>query len=315
MTMHQRYTDALQASLGFAVKQTSYIEAGVYRQKYPDLDYASLIPVDTSGGEWIKSVTYYSMDQAGAAKWLNGNGKDIPVVGTAMAQHETAVFSAGIGYSFGLEEVNQARMLGVALDSERASVARRAYEEIVYNVALDGDTAKGFEGLYDYNGVPQASVAADGAGSSTLWADKTGDQIIRDVNALLIGLYSATRTTEMADTLVLPVERLQEIASARLGDTSMTVLEFIEKANVYKAQTGRDLKIIGKRGLLTKGNGGTARMIAYRRAPDVLKMHIPMVHRFFPIQVEGFQFTVPGLFRLGGLDVRLPKAMSYGDGI
>ncbi len=315
MTMHKQFNDAVQASLSFAQKQTSHIEAGVYAHRYPELDYASLVPVDTGAGEWSKSVTYYSMDGAGAAKWLNGNGKDIPVVGTNMEQHETAIYSAGIGYSYGLEEVNQARMLNIQLDGEKARIARRSYEQMVYSIAFEGDAAKSFEGLYDYTGVPAASVAADGAGSATAWSSKTPDQIIRDVNAILIGLHTATATTELADTLILPVERLQMISSTRLTGTSITILEFIQKANIYTAQTGRPLTIIGKRGLLTKGAGSTARMIGYRRAPDVLKLHIPMVHRFFPIQIEGFQFTIPGMFRLGGLDIRLPKAVTYGDGI
>lgn len=315
----QQFNDAMQASLGFAVKQTSHIEAGLYKTKYPELNYAELIPVDTSAGEFVKSVTYFSMDGAGQAKWLNGNGKDIPVVGASLEQFETAVHSAGIGYGYGFEEVNQARLLGVALDSEKAGLARRSYEQMVYNVSLNGDTSKGFEGLYNYTGVPQVAVAADGnengATNDTEWANKTPDQIIRDVNNLLTGIVTATKETELANTLVLPTERFNYIASTRLTDTNMTILEFILRANVYTAQTGQQLMIRAKRGLLTAGAGGTARMIAYRRAPDVLKLHIPMVHRFFPIQVEGLQFTVPGMFRLGGLDIRLPKAVSYGDGI
>lgn len=314
----KQFNDAMQASLGFAQKQTSHIEAGVYRFKYPELDYASLVPVDTSAGEFVKSVTYYSMDGAGAAKWLNGNGKDVPVVGSQMEQHETAVHTAGIGYSYGYEEVNQARLLGIALDGEKARIARRAYEEMVYDVALNGDADKNFEGLYDYSGVPAASVTADGTGNGgtdTDWAFKNPDQIIRDVNSLLTGIVTATKETELADTLILPTERFNYIASTRLTDTNMTILEFIQKANVYTAQTGQQLTIRGKRGLLTKGAGTTARMIAYRRAPDVLKLHIPMPHRFFPVQLDGFQFTIPGMFRLGGLDVRLTKAISYGDGI
>ncbi|MBL4768270.1 MAG: DUF2184 domain-containing protein [Rhodobacteraceae bacterium] len=315
MTFHTNFNDAVQASLGFAQKQTSHIEAGVYALRYPELDYASLVPVDTSAGEWSKSVTYYSMDGTGAAKWLNGNGKDIPVVGTGMAQHETAVYSAGIGYDYGLEEVNQARMLNVNLSGEKAAMARRAYEQMVYNIAFEGDAVKNFEGLFDYTGVPAASVTADGTGSSTAWSTKTPDQILRDLNNMLIGLSTATNQTELADTLILPIERLQQIASLRLTDTGDDVLKYFKRSNVYTAQTGQELTIIGKRGLLAKGAGATARMVGYRRAPDVLKLHIPMVHRFFPIQVEGFQFTIPGMFRLGGLDIRLPKAVTYGDGI
>lgn len=314
-----QFNDAMQASLGYAEKQTSHIEAGVYQTRYPELDYASLIPVDTSAGEFVKSVTYYSMDGAGAARWLNGNAKDVPTVGLETEQHETAVHTAGIGYSYGYEEVNQARMLGIPLDGEKARIARRAYEEMVYDVAFNGDTSKNFKGMFDYTGVPDTTAAAtgneNGGTSSPEWKHKTPDQIITDVNGILTGIVAATKETELADTLILPTAQFNYIASTRLTDTSMTVLEFIQKANVYTAQTGQKLTIRGKRGLTAVGSGSSPRMIAYRRAPDVLKLHIPMPHRFFPVQIEGFQFTVPGMFRLGGLDVRLPKAMSYVDGL
>ena len=307
--------DAMQGSLGFVEKQTSHIEAGVYRHRYPELNYAQLVPVDTSANPFVTSVTYYSMDGAGKAEWMSGNAQDVPTVGFSMDQHETPVHTAGIGYDYGYVEVQQAQMLGVGLPGEKANLASRAYEQMVYDVALGGDASKGFQGLYNYSGVPQASAAATGAGSSTLWADKDGDQIMADVNQALIGMVTATKETELADTLVMPTERFMSLGSRRLGDTNMTILSFLRQNNVYTAQTGQPLQIFGKRNLLTKGVGNTARMLAYRRSPDVLKMHIPMPHRFFPVQIVGFQYKIPGMFRLGGLDWRLPKAGTYIDGI
>jgi hypothetical protein len=313
--MSMSFNDALQANLGFAQKQTSHIETEVYKTKYPSIDYAGLVPVDYSANEWIKSVTYYSSDAVGKAKWISGNAKDLPTVDLSSQKHETQVYTAGIGYGFGLEEVNQARMLGMNLEADQAVAARRAYEQMVYDVTFLGDTDKGFEGLLDYTGVPAASVAADGTGSATEWSTKTPDQIIRDVNAILIGIHTATKTVELADTLLLPVTSWQAVASTRLTDTGMTILDFIKKYNVYTAQTGQELTIRMHRELETAGAGSTKRMVAYRRSPEVLKLHIPMDHRFLPIQVEGLYFTVPGVFRLGGLDIRLPKAVSYGDAI
>lgn len=315
MTMHQNFADAQAANLGFAIQQTSHIESQVYSIRYPDIDYASMIPVDTSANEWVKSVTYFSMDKAGKARWISGNGKDVPVVGLSMEKHESEVFTAGIGYDYGFEEVNQARMLGISLDAEKAAAARRASEQLIYNTAFLGDTEKGMEGLFDYSGVPAETIPADGTGSSKTWATKTPDLILRDINQMLTGMHSATNTVEMADTVILPIERFQSIASKRLTDTSMTVLEFLRTSNVYTAMTGQALTIRGMRGMLTIGASSDARMIAYRRSPEVLKLHIPMPHRFLPVQVEGLQFTIPGVFRLGGLDIRLPSAVRYGDGI
>jgi hypothetical protein len=57
-------------------------------------------------------------------------------------------------------------------------------------------------------------------------------------------------------------------------------------------------------------------MIAYRRDPQVLKLHIPMPHRFLGVYQDGpLHWVVPGVFRLGGLDIRRPLEVKYRDGI
>jgi len=313
--MKHQFLD-MQANLGFVLSQTSHIEPGVYRNQYPDVNYAALIPVDTAAPEWSKSVTYFSQDHRGKAEWISGNATDIPVVGQDRTKFETPVYTAGIGYDFGLEEVSQARQLGIALESENASSARRVSEEHIYDVATIGDTEKSFEGLFDFSTVTAVTVA-DGATASPLWSSKTPDEILLDVNDLLAGIVTATNTVQLADTLLLPIAAFNSIATIRLTDTTMTILQFLQLANVYTAQTGLPLTIRGLRGLdnPTAGSPAARRMIAYRRSPEVLKLHIPMPHRFLPVQIVGLQFKVPGIFRLGGLDIRLPSEVRYGDGI
>ena len=303
--------DAMQANLGFVESQTAYIEAGVYRTRFPAVRYPGLIPVDYSAPEWIKTITYYSMDITGKADWIGDRASDIPVVGTRLDQDETAVYMAGIGYDYGLEEVNQALMLGMNLPGEKAAAARLVYERTVDNMLFSGDTEKGWKGLYNH-----ASVTAISATTGD-WATATEDQILADVNELLGGIYTATNEIAMGDTLLLPSLKLQYIASKRLGDGngSLTILQFLQQANVYTAETGNQLTIRGARGLNTAGAGNTARMVAYRRSPEVLKAHIPMRHRFLPVQVQGLTYKVPGIFRLGPLDIRLPKEVRYSDGI
>lgn len=303
--------DAMQANLGFVESQTAYIEAGVYRTRFPAIRYPGLIPVDYSAPEWIKTITYYSMDITGKADWIADRASDIPVVGTRLAQDETAVYMAGIGYDYGLEEVNQAQMLGMNLAGEKASAARLVYERTVDNLLFLGDAEKGWKGLLNSTAVTAIS-AANGAWTGGV---TTEDEMLADINEVLSGIWTATGEIAMGDTLLMPSTRLQHIASSRLGDTGETVLSFIQRANVYTAETGRPLTIRGMRGLETAGAGGTARMVAYRNSSEVLKAHIPMRHRFLPVQIQGLTFKVPGIFRLGPLDIRLPKEVRYSDGI
>jgi len=313
--------DAQQA-LGFLVSQTSNIEAQAYAIQYPDIQYPALVPVDTSGNPWAKSVTFFSMDKVGQADWFNHLAKDVPLADVERTKFEQPFEMAAIGYRYTSEEIGQAQMIpGTNLSADRASAAVRAYEEFMDGVALRGvppsGSTKGWTGLINDANVTAGNVAADGTGASTLWSTKTPDLILRDINALLTGIYTASLTVELADTLLLPVARLDYIATAaRSSSSDTTILEYLRKNNTYTAITGAPLTIRAVRGLETAGVGPSARMVAYRRDPTVVKLHLPMPHRFLPVWQTGpLVFDVPGIFRTGGVEVRRPKAMRYADGI
>lgn len=300
-----------QSALGFVISQTAIVEPVVYATRYPDIQYRDLIPVDTSGSEFATSVAYFSSDQFGKADWINGNADDIPRAGTTRTKHETPVYTAGIGYGWGFEEIGRAQMLGINLASDDAMAARRAAEEMIDRVALLGDADKGFTGLFNAAGVTPVA-APTGA-----WTGKTGDLIVADMNAALINSFLGTNTTSIADTLLLPWSKFIQISTQRMSDASdSTVLGYFIANNTYTALTGRPLTIRGLRGLDTAGAAGVTRMIAYRNDAQVLKLHLPMPHRFLPVYQSGpLRFDVPGVLRLGGLDVRLPREMAYVDGI
>jgi len=311
----QKFNDAPQQALGFLIAQTTHIESQVWEVKYPDILYPQFVPVDTSANQWAKTVTYFSVDKTGKAAWINGRSRDIPLADINRQKHETEVSMAGIGYDYSLEELNQARMLGHDLTADKAKSARRAYEEMVEDIAFVGDADKGFQGLLNNSTVSRADVA-NGVSTTPQWTTKTPDEILVDINAALSGVWIASKTVEMADTLLLPLAQYSLLATKRMAsDVSTTILTWIEQNNIYTKVTGQKLMIRAMRQLTTAGNGGTARMVAYRRAPDVLKLHIPMPLQFLAPQQDVFTFLVPGMFRLGGVDIRLPGAVRYYDAI
>ncbi|WP_395675491.1 DUF2184 domain-containing protein [Inquilinus sp.] len=313
--------DAQQA-LGFLISQTSGIEAQAYEIQYPDIQYPALVPVDTSANPWAKSVTFFSTDTLGQAEWFHHQAKDLPMADVERSRYEHPVEMAAIGYRYTSEELGQAMLVpGLNLSSDRAAAAVRAYEEFMDGVALRGvppsGTARGWTGLINDPNVTAGLVANDGTGASTAWANKTPDQILRDINALLTGVYTGSLTVEMADTLLLPVARFDVIATtARTATSDVTILEHLRRNNTYTAITGAPLTIRAVRGLESVGAGNTGRMVAYRRDPQVVKLHLPMPHRFMaPWQSGPLVFDVPGIFRTGGVEIRRPKAFRYGDGI
>jgi hypothetical protein len=306
-----------QQALSFLIEQTSHIEPEIYRIQYPEFIWDQLVPIDTSANEWAKSITYFSMDKVGQADWFAGSGVDMRMADINKSKFEQGVEMAAIGYQYTLEELGFAMLIpGMNLSAERAEAAAFSYQQFMDKLTYLGDSVKGFTGLINNTSVTRNDAIADGTSSSRLWSAKTADQMIRDVQQMLSGVFEGSLTVEMADTLLLPYDALSTLSITRIPNTNVTALEYLRANNLYTFTTGNPLMIRGVLGLGTQGSGTTGRAIAYRRDPRVVKLHLPMPHRFLPVWQAGpMTFQVPGIFRVGSVEIRRPKAFYYLDGI
>lgn len=289
-----------QSALSFVTSQATYIEREVFSIPYPEITYAKMIPVDTSAAEFAASVTFFTQDIVGKAKFINGTADDVPLANIVRTKFEQSVFDAGIGYEFSITEIGQAAMYGRSLSTEGAAAARLAFEQMVDAVALAGDS--GIEGLYNTTGITSTAAAA-------AWSGATAAQILADVNAIIARIVAATGGIHWPNTLVLPLSQFSIIAGKQIDPTSeMTILDFIRKANAYTARTGQPIEIFADVRLSNKA-------VMYKRDPMVLKLHMPMPLRFLAPQPVNLQIRVPGMFRFAPLSIRQPKAVQYISGM
>jgi hypothetical protein len=232
--------------------------------------YPRLIPIDTSASEWAKSITYYSQDRVGLADWFDGAATSMPMADINRDKREQGIEMAGIGYRYNLEELGVAALVpGTNLSSEKAEAARRAYEEFIDRLVRVGDKRKKIAGLFNNPFVTQITAPAVGTGSSSLWSTKNADQIIADVNNSLTQVYTGSNSVEMADTVLLPIANLQLLAEHPRYQYLWQRMEYLQKYNLWTATTQQPLTILGVLSLDTAGVGGTARMITYRRDPQI----------------------------------------------
>lgn len=304
-----------QVGIAFLTPQLYRIETEVYMTRYPSFDINRFMSVDTSGSMWDVGTLVYSMENQGQAEFLAGGAFDVPYASSKMAQHTHAFHLAGIGYEWNTQEMQRAAMLGRSLSSDKAMAAKQAADRFIYGIAMTGETPrgedeKGWSGFINNASAPSAQVAADGTGSSRLWSAKDEDLILRDVNEALGAVETGTGETSVADTLVLPTTRYNYIATKRVGDTGSTILQFLQANNA----AGENLRILKSRALEIAGTGGTTRMVAYENNPQVLKFHLPGPHQFLPpFQKSSLVYEVAGIMNVGGVEVRLPKAIVYRD--
>lgn len=320
-----KFTDA--QALSFVTGEAYRVNAVVIAQPYPNWEFEKLIYVETEGNPWSAGVMTYTSDMTGKADWQSAGAKDVPLADVNQDMQLRTHSMAAIGYQWNLEEANAAMStLGGTLSNRRAIAARAAYQKFMWDLTWFGDSKKGMGGIANYAGVPVAIAPADGTGSSPLWVNaagvglKTPAQIARDINKALLGVSTATFGTILADTLMMPEEAFEYIAGTPYSSTTMeTILSFVMRTNLYTLRTGRPLTIRSERelGVMAVGAAaGKGRLIAYNNDPTFLKLHLPMPHNFLPVWQNGpMNYLIPGIFRTGGVEMFVPQAAYYLDGI
>lgn len=308
------FSDA-QVGIAFLTPQLYRIETEVYMFRYPSFDINRFMSVDTSGSMWDVGTLVYSMDNVGQAEFFAAGAFDMPYASTKMAQNVANFHLAGIGYEWNTQEMQRAAVLGRSLSADKAQAAKQSADRFIYGIAMLGQTPrgeseKGWTGFANNGSAPAAQVANDGTGPSRLWANKTADLILRDVNEAIGAVETGTGETSIADTLALPTTKYNYIATQRIPNSGSTILQFLQANNA----AGENLKIYKSRALETAGTGGTARMVAYENNPQVIKFHLPGPHQFLPpFQKSSLVYEVGGIMNVGGVEVRLPKAIVYRD--
>ena len=341
-----------QEAYSFVESQAKHIERKVYRKKYASIQYKDLVPIDTSAQAWARGITYYSSDAVGSAAALGGRSRDFPLVNLNMAKDDSMIEMFGLGYDWSIEEIAFAKQTGnINPIAEKAAAVRRIYEEKLDSIVKDGASEYGWHSLMKPPLVRRVLAGTTGTGSATKWSAKTAPNIISDVNNLLMGVYYGDRdadandtgssTVEMADTILMSPNLITDLNEKIIPNTDRTVINFIEENNVYTRITGKKLRWRVYRGLEEAGwTGATVkasgtighyadgevggvgsgskagRIVAYRRDPEVLKLHLPMPLRFLPVwQNSPMTYIKGAIFRPGGLEVRLPGAMRVMDGV
>lgn len=325
--MHFNILDANpQQVLSFARQQSHVLNARVYEIQYPEMDVASLLPINTSIPEWADGMDTMVLDKVGDAKFVTGSAKDVPLADTNMDMVSIKYAMYALGYQYNLEELGKAAFVGMPLVQRRAEAARFGAMSFAWQIATLGKTEKNWKGLFNHAAITPTALPADGTGGVRHWVDnagvglKTAAQIVRDVNLLLIGSPDSP-VRMLKDTLRLPPRAFDYIANTPYGVTSpnLSILQYIRQNNEYTNRTGLPLNIFSTwelRNAATTETVGGGRAVAYQNNETVLSMHLPMPFRFLPLYQDGpMNFVVPGISRVGPVDIMLPMGVAYGDAV
>jgi hypothetical protein len=298
------------AETAFFARELESIKSKSYDIEFPPLKATKLIPVSTEAGAGAESITYQSFEETGLARIISSYADDFPRCDIRGKEFITPVKSIGASYGYSMQEIRAAMFVGRNLTQRQANATRRANDQKVNRLAWFGDNGSNILGLTNNPNIPAASVPADGVGASTLWVNKTPDQILRDMNQLSNGIVALTNGVEMPNTLILPIDQYTQISSTpRSANSDTTILEYFIQNNPFITTIDWVPELKGA------GPGGVNIMIAYEKNPDKLTMEIPMPFTQHQPQERGLEFVVHCESRYGGIIIYYPLSLSIGEGI
>lgn len=296
----------------FFNRQLEKIKTQTYDMRYPALKCRELIPVSFEAGPGTKSITYRQFDQAGMAKIIANPSSDLPRVDISGKEFTSPVKPLGDAYGWNLFDIRAAMKVGLDLNNRLASAAKRAMLQAENKIAFFGDSENNLPGLLSNPNIPSASVLNDGSGSSTNFASKDADKILRDLDECFWGPFNNTNGVEMANTLLLPPNQFALIASKRVPDLSTTVLDHFLKT---KRDANTPVDVTWCNELKGAGPGGVDIMVAYDRSPDKLTLEIPTDFEQLPVEARGIEFIVNCIETIGGVIIYYPLSVNISEGI
>jgi hypothetical protein len=302
--------------LAFIERQLEFVRAKSYDVKYPQLKARMLIPVDNTPDPGAETVKYNQYDMVGLAKLISSYAQDLPRADVRVKEFRAVVKSMGVSYAYNIQELRAAAMAGMPLEARKANAARRAFEELVDRIGSVGDSANGLLGILNQPNALSATIPNNAGATSTLWKNKTGLEMLKDLNSVAVYSVQQTNGIEVPDTMAVPIAQFSLIATTPLQTgVQVTVLsQFLQTSPYIKTVTSWYKLGVGDQ-TSGPGSGGTDRLLCYRRDPDALMLVIPQEFEQFPFQQKGLEFLVPCHGRIAGVQVPYPLSIVYGDGI
>jgi len=311
--MSNYHTDAGESL--YLARELESIVPEVKETLYREMRSKDLIPVATGAGAGTKTITWRSATKYGRAKIITAYGaKDLPKVGRAMSENTVKVHSVGSAASWSRQEVRESQQAGKSLDRELMMQMGEENARTIDQATLLGDVAHGIPAFLAYPGMTQATIPADGTGSSKLWANKTGSQILRDCGNMIKAVTVTTNGVEKPNTLLLPLSVYIDISVREFAATNSSNKTIL----AYLLDNLRSLGITSIEGipeLETLGAGSTGRAYIYTKDPRKVQQHIPLVFEATPVQPDGLEWKTAGESRFAGATYYYLLSAAYGDGV
>lgn len=293
----------------FTYEMLSNVARKVYEVKYPEYNALSIFPVSQDARPFDSFYSYEVMDFVGKAKIVSDYADDLPTVDAVSAINNKPIFTLGDSYVYSHLEIEAAIANRKPLQEYKGRAARLAIDALVNQLTVYGDDNYNLTGLLTDQSIPRVAAAV-GVGGSTLWSQKTAQEILADLNNLVQAIIVNSKNVERPNRIVISnisFGILQNTLTAAVGGVS--ALAYFKSTNPFIED------IIPMWELDNAGPGGTNMAIAFNNDPSKISIELPQVFRQLDPQLRNLTYYTLCYARYAGLVVRYPASVAILEGI
>lgn len=278
--------------------------------------------VAKTGGGWVDFTSNQFVDFATTGGnedgIIGGATNDIPVMQANTSKDVYQVFNFGNILKVPFIDQQKMQSIGRSLDDLLDKGIRVNYNKSIDNIVYTGIPRTGVYGLVNNPNITAAAVAV-GASGQAKWSQKTPDEILADVNAIITETWAASEydLTGMANHIMIPPQQYTYIVGTKVSEAgNVSILKFLEENNIGKNQ-GIDLVIVPSRWCSGAGTGGTDRMVAYVNDEDRVNfdLTVPLSRVMTQSSVTEMAYLTGYAAQIGQVKFLYTQCARYGDGI
>lgn len=274
------------------------------------------------GGGWVDFTSNFFVDYATAAKdedsIIGTNTTDIPTSQANITKDVFKVWTFAEALKYSYIDMQKSNQVGRDIKKLMDTGLRLNYNKTMDKNVYKGITKLGTVGLVNNTGVSSQLAALNAAGTSRLWKDKTGQEILDDINTVaeLIFANCEYDPSGIPNQILIPVEDLIYISRPMTIAGCNSILEYV-KENYFGLNYGVELVIKGRRWCTGAGASSTNRMVAYRYdenriVADITVPLMPVMTQFVPTQLS---YLTPYVSQVGQVKFLYLQTIFYMDGI
>lgn len=274
---------------------------------------------DVSIADETSSFTNSSFAAVGGTRpsgkaWIGKDASAIASIALDIGKTANPLTLWGMQLGWTIPELESANKLGRPVDQQKF-----AGMQLKWNMDIDEQVYIGDQELNSYGLInsPQVNVSnvVKGKNGSSLWAQKSADELLADVNMILNDAWAASAYAVCPRKLLLPPVKFSFLVSRKVSDAgNISVLEYIRQNSISNSVNGQPLDIQPLKWLTGRGISGTDRMVAYSQDQNRVRFPLVPLQRT-PVEFRDIRQLTTYFGRLGVVEFVYPETLAYRDGL